>query len=63
MIKYYLIPAYEIEALEKERVQIHKIVENITDEKMKWRLPVMTPATWRITHRRWKIIKLWNIYK
>jgi len=63
MTKYYLIPTYEIENLENERKQIHEIVERITDEKLKWRLPVMTPVTWRITHRRWKTIKLWDIYK
>ena len=64
-MKYYLIPAYELDNLEKERVALHETLGELSPDNMRVQLPIyrLTSTVWRIANRKWKSLKLWNLYK
>ena len=65
VMKYYLIPAYELDNLEKERVALHKTLGELLPDNLRVQLPVcsLTSTVWRIANRKWKSLKLWKLYK
>lgn len=65
-MKYVIVPQYEIDNLEKERIAIHNYLEQIEKlQKLPCGYPILiTETAWRITHRKWKSFKVWwDLYK